>query len=172
METAVASVSMERQSAWLDSAVNMLWERFENRYGSLWMDRWAGLPMSRVKAEWTEELRGFKADALKHGFDSVKGNKFPPTLPEFVDACRRAPADIPLPLPAPELSVEERMDRARQLEAEASRPSSYDYRGWCKELKRRYLAGEHLLPVQVSMASEAMNEVWIGGECKPRADAA
>lgn len=95
MGTAVAKESSTaNQSAWLDAAISRLWERFENRYGSLWMDRWAGLPMARVKAEWSDELRGFTAAAISYGFESIKGNRYPPTLPEFVDACRRCPRPI------------------------------------------------------------------------------
>lgn len=116
MGTAVANESSTgKQSAWLDEAIDKLWERFENRYGSLWMDRWAGLPMARVKAEWADELRGFATDALRYGFESVKDGRYPPTLPEFVEACRRAPRQCVPALNAPQISGETLRQRRAEI---------------------------------------------------------
>lgn len=109
--------STDKQSAWLNAAIDKLWERFENRYGSLWMDRWAGLPMARVKAEWADELRGFSSDAIRHGFDVTKGNRFPPTLPEFSDACRDSArrAGTFQALPAPTIDKETARQRLQEI---------------------------------------------------------
>ncbi len=116
MGTAVAKESSTgKQSAWLDATIDKLWERFENRYGSLWMDRWAGLPMVRVKAEWSDELRGFTPDALRYGFDAVKDGRFPPTLPEFVEACRRAPKPRLVALDAPPIPQEKLNARLAEI---------------------------------------------------------
>lgn len=116
MGTAVAKESSTaKQSAWLDAAITRVWERFENRYGSLWMDRWAGLPMARVKAEWADELRGFTADAIRYGFDAVKDGRFPPTLPEFVEACRRAPKPRLVALDAPPIPQEKLNARLAEI---------------------------------------------------------
>ena len=98
--------------------MDRLWERFENRYGSLWMDRWAGLPMARVKAEWVDELSGFSANSLRGGFDAVKNNRYPPTLGEFVDACRdaaRRSSPEFLALNEPKMSREEARARLAEI---------------------------------------------------------
>ena len=42
---------------------------------------------------------------------------------------------------------------------------------WAERLRTRYLAGERLLPIQVQLASEALEEVWEGGAVKGRAPA-
>lgn len=116
MGTAVAKESSTgKQSAWLDATIDKLWERFENRYGSLWMDRWAGLPMARVKAEWADELSGFMPDALRYGFDAVKDNRYPPTLPEFVEACRRAPRPRLPALSVPPIPQEKLNERLAEI---------------------------------------------------------
>lgn len=126
MGTAVAKESSTaKQSAWLDAAITRVWERFENRYGSLWMDRWAGLPMARVKAEWADELRGFTADAIRYGFESVKDNRYPPTLPEFVDACRRCPRPFTPALLPPVLPKDVISQRLAEIE------------GFCKQFGKR-----------------------------------
>ena len=39
---------------------------------------------------------------------------------------------------------------------------------WANELKTRYIDGDILQPMQISMASEALDEVWLGRECTPR----
>lgn len=116
MGTAVAKESSTgKPSVWLDATVDKLWERFENRYGSLWMDRWAGLPMARVKAEWAEELSGFTPDALRYGFDVVKDNRLPPTLPEFIAACRRAPKPRLPALESPPIPQEKLNERLAEI---------------------------------------------------------
>lgn len=56
------------------------------------MDRWAGLPLGRVKDEWAHELSNFSLEAIRFAFETVKDEKFPPTLPEFLMACRNAPS--------------------------------------------------------------------------------
>ena len=41
-------------------------------------------------------------------------------------------------------------------------------RDWANSLKSDYIDGVCLLPIQISMASEAMNEVWDKRECRPK----
>lgn len=116
MATAVAKgSSMDKQSAWLEATIDKLWERCENRWGSLWMDRWAGLPMARVKAEWADDLSGFTPEALRYGFDVVRDNRYPPTLPEFVQACRLAPPPPVRALAAPAIPQEKLNARLAEI---------------------------------------------------------
>lgn len=156
-----------------DAWIERLFDRLAALYGSKFADLWKNTDLQNVKATWAEKLGGFadRPEIIRHALDSCDDRPWPPTLPEFIGLCRdqaRRVGRQTSALPAPQLSVEERMDRARQLEASATKPKEYDYRGWCKELKRRYLAGEDLLPIQISMASEAMNEVWDKRECRPK----
>ena len=51
------------------------------------------------------------------------------------------------------------------------RKADAEPRAWAHSLKTDYLAGVPLLQMQISMASEALNEVWENRECKPRAEA-
>lgn len=39
---------------------------------------------------------------------------------------------------------------------------------WARRLRVRYLSGDRLIPVLISMASEALGETWSGGKCAPR----
>ena len=60
----------------------------ENFYLSLWKDRFGDIPRERVKRAWAEELAGYSAAEIKRGLDTCRTMKFPPTLPEFLTACR------------------------------------------------------------------------------------
>jgi len=113
--------STEQQSTLVETATHRLWERFENRYGSLWMDRWAGLPLARVKAEWADELKCFTLEALRYGFESVKDSPYPPTLPEFVAACRRAPRPGYVAIEAPKIDKETAKARLSEIRARMGR---------------------------------------------------
>lgn len=105
-------------SALPDSWIERIFLKLEGRYGSLFLDRWRGCDMANVKATWAEELAGFKdrPEAIAYALRSLADERFPPTLPEFLAACRRAP----LPPPAG-LAIEHKADkeRAEKIIAEA-----------------------------------------------------
>lgn len=76
-----------------ESWIEKIFARMQGRYGSLFMDRWKGCDLAGVKATWAEELAGFadKPECIGYALKSLADEKFPPTLPEFLAACRRAP---------------------------------------------------------------------------------
>jgi hypothetical protein len=161
---------MELQSGWIER----IFARLAAYYGAAFGRQWEGTNLAEVKSAWAESLGGFTGEQFGDALESCKSREYPPNMPEFLNLCRTAAklTDKPRAIEAPQLSVEERMERARQLEAASAKLAAYDYKGWCKELKRRYLAGENLIPIQILMASEAMNEHWNNRECTPRMDAA
>lgn len=166
-ETAtLRQLSTALQQGWIER----LFSRLEALYGASFGRQWDGTNVAEVKTVWAEKLGGFTAAQIGEALKNCDEKPYPPNLPEFIELCRRAAkrTERPPAIEAPQLSTEERMERARQLDAASAKGNEYDYRGWCKELKRRYLAGEFLLPVQISMASDVMNETWSNRECKPR----
>lgn len=68
--------------------VEKIFQRMENFYLALWKDRFGDIPRERVKQAWAEELAGYSASEIKRGLDVCRTMKFPPTLPEFLTACR------------------------------------------------------------------------------------
>lgn len=61
-------------------------------YGSLFMDRWKDSNLADVKRIWASELASFSdsPECFRAALKSVVEEcKFPPTLPEFVELCRR-----------------------------------------------------------------------------------
>ena len=70
--------------AWVEA----LFAKLAARYGTLFTDRFAGVPQQLLVAEWGSELAGFTADEIRRGLDGCRTLKFPPTLPEFISLCR------------------------------------------------------------------------------------
>jgi len=68
--------------------VKALFAKLSARYGTLFADRYAGVPQDVLIAEWGAELAGFTGEDIRRGLDGCRELKFPPTLPEFITLCR------------------------------------------------------------------------------------
>lgn len=82
------STSQRNQPALPDEWIERIFQRMENFYLNLWTDRFNGIPRERVKRAWADELGGFTAPEIKAGLERCRSMKFPPSLPEFLLACR------------------------------------------------------------------------------------
>ncbi len=148
-----------------DAWIERLFGRLEGLYGAKFHDAWRGTDTENVKRTWAEKLGGFagRPEALKAALDACDDKPWPPTLPEFIGLCRDAakragPAYVALP--APEIDQAEAARRVEQAAAAVKKPDAYDWLGWAKKLRTRYLGGERLLPVQIDMASSVLGETW------------
>ena len=104
-----------------DGWIEKIFSKFEARYGSLFLDRWRGCNIANVRATWAEELANFedKPECIGHALKVLATSKFPPTLPEFLEACRQAPRkEVPALRYVPTSKDEE---RARNAAAEAAK---------------------------------------------------
>ncbi|MDE2106643.1 MAG: hypothetical protein KGL39_56025 [Patescibacteria group bacterium] len=160
--------SQARPSVLPEPWVDRLFGRLEGLYGAKFHDLWRGSDIENVKRTWAEKLGGFgdRPEALKAALDACDDKPWPPTLPEFLGLCRDAakrtgPAYAALP--APEIDQAEAARRVEQATAAVKKPDAYDWLGWAKRLRTRYLGGERLLPVQIDMASSALGESWALG---------
>lgn len=82
------STSPQTAPALPEEWAERLFQRLENFYGAKWVDSLGGISRERVKQAWAEELAGYAAMEIKRGLDSCKTRQWPPTLPEFLMACR------------------------------------------------------------------------------------
>lgn len=82
--TAQNETSQPLPSAW----VERLLTRFATMYGNKFTDMWRGIETESIRQAWAEDLAGYTADELKRGLEWCKTQKWPPTLPEFMTACR------------------------------------------------------------------------------------
>ena len=79
-------------TAWVDR----VFATMHAHYGSRFADMWRDTNIAEVKAVWAEKLGGFsdKPECIKYGLDCLDGREWPPSLPEFLADCRRAPAPV------------------------------------------------------------------------------
>jgi hypothetical protein len=112
-----------------ESWVVKIFTTFEGRYGTLFKDRWKGCDLGNVKQTWREELAGFadQPERIGHALKSLADEKFPPTLPEFIAACRRAPAkEIPALPYKPTVEDEAKAKASIAAAAKALKPKFHD----------------------------------------------
>lgn len=85
--------STVRPSALPDAWIDRLFDRLEASYGSRWLNMWGNTNLANVKSLWAEKLAGFSDNpkALAYALDCLDEHPFPPTLPEFLALCRKAP---------------------------------------------------------------------------------
>lgn len=83
-DVAKPSTSHQRASA---EAVNRLFEVLTYRYGTRFLDQWAGLDLERVRNEWADELAGTSEAELIAAVRSRRCNPWPPTLAEIRALC-------------------------------------------------------------------------------------
>ena len=71
---------------WVEKLFNIM----EDRYGSMWADRYGAFPRSRVMLTWGRDLSDMSREELARGVELCRDRRFPPTLPEFRELCRPA----------------------------------------------------------------------------------
>lgn len=84
------------------SWVNEIFKRLTIRYGTMFVNRYEGIDMELVKADWAQELAGLQHRpwAIKHVLQSLP-IEFPPTAGQFRHAASRVSTPVEHVLPAP-----------------------------------------------------------------------
>lgn len=77
----------------LQSLVEAIFTKCILRYGRDFTGRWEGLDLVDVKADWVHELDGMKSETVRHGLKNLPDK--PPTVKDFINACKGAP-EIPV----------------------------------------------------------------------------
>lgn len=141
----------------MDQRGNMtheIFQRFVGMYGAPRVaDMWRGTDIDAVKAIWTADLLPFSRRQIAGAFEKLKdiATDFPPSLPSFRALCRSVqgsqnPLHQPaLPLPAPDLSEENR-ERYAQFESDCRKLADHvPSTNWAEKALRRHEAGEVIL---------------------------
>jgi hypothetical protein len=81
----MSSQSTETRGQWL-------WRKLGAIFGARFLDMWANIDPADVQTEWTSALHGLPREALQRGVSACYHMRQPPTLPEFLEACRAQPA--------------------------------------------------------------------------------
>lgn len=164
------SQSNQQQSVLPAEWVERIFSHMACNYGAKFADLWAGQDIETVKRYWGLKLGGFAGHPLsiKAALEALDERPFPPTLPEFIALCRisarREGAGPALPPPAP-LSRDDASARVQEISAKVGKSDPHAAGPWwAHALRKKYLSGERLLPVQINLASEALGEVWSMGK--------
>lgn len=147
--------------------IERLFGRLAALYGAAFGRQWSGTNLDDVKSTWAEKLGGFTAQQIGDALKSCDERPHPPNLPEFISACRQSAsrAGTYREIPLPDVSKESVEKHLQSVSSAIVRPAAYDYKGWAKRLRARYLAGERLEKIQIDHAAEALGEVWTNGQC-------
>ena len=83
----------------LQLLVEAIFTKCNLRYGRDFTGRWEGLDLADVKADWAHELEGVKPETVRHGLKNLPDK--PPTVKDFINACKGVPETPALKLNAP-----------------------------------------------------------------------
>ena len=69
--------------------MDRLFQKLSLTYGKTFIEKWTGIPMEAVKAEWADKLGKFELESIKDALEHCQTNvEFPPTLPQFIQICQ------------------------------------------------------------------------------------
>ncbi len=125
----------DQRPALPDDWINSLFDRLEAAYGSRWQNMWGNSSLQNVKDLWAEKLAGFfdNPKAIGYALNALDEHPFPPTLPEFLALCRKAPRPELQALPAPAANPE----KVKEFSNDAVKVTTVckDMHGWAKRPK-------------------------------------
>ncbi len=147
---------MSLPEAWIDK----IFEKLVLVYGTDFMNRWRGIEVEKVKADWAHELAGLSQspEAIKHALQHLPPGK-PPTVLEFRDLARRVPLPTFQQLPPAKVSpgvLSAELKRIEQIRQTGS--TSADPKAWARKLIARHEAGQPVRPRSLAMAREALRK--------------
>jgi hypothetical protein len=149
-------------SAWVDR----LFSRFVAMYGSQKVGAmWADADRDEVKGVWADALGRYTGETIAAAVRGLidSGSQWPPTLPEFSEACRVAAVnrrDQALALAAPGGTVTTREEAAEILAKigyQAPAKPKVDPKAWAHRILARAAAGDQSLALEsIRMAERAI----------------
>lgn len=129
-----------------DAWVNRLFAKLSVTYGQGFLRQYDGVEIEAVKANWAEELSCFQQspDSIRYGLEYLPPSKAPTVL-EFRDLCRKAPA-VTLALPAPSEPADPAVIARAKTAFRAL--GTAGNRGWAEKLRERERLGKGLTRFQ------------------------
>lgn len=124
-------------------------------YGRSFLDRWAGIDMERVKADWGHELAGLERSpkSIAHALQNLPADK-PPTVLEFRKIAWSMPAaDMPAieHTPASKRVIDKLLSGLSPIT-----DNPHGMKAWAHRLKARHEAGDQLNNYQVKCYQSAL----------------
>ncbi|THF55935.1 hypothetical protein [Pseudothauera rhizosphaerae] len=113
-------LSKEKRVLW----VERIFARMSAMYGRLFAEMWVGTDLAEVKDVWADDLAPFCGAQIAWAMEQCKARELPPTLPMFRGLCQQAPRPEVPALPAPKVSRDVALERAKELRRAADRVAS------------------------------------------------
>lgn len=106
----------QSESPWPVNAVPQRWvealfSKMSAFYGSRFADMWRGTNTNEVQKAWAIELGKISSSQLKAGVEALTAFTKPPTLPEFIEHCKRTRMEMAAQT-APQIEHVTRADQA------------------------------------------------------------
>lgn len=136
--------------------VNKIFSKLTVVYGRDFINRWEGLDIEEVKADWASELSGFfgQPEAISYALQNLPDGK-PPTVLEFRAICRKSPRIEPLQIQGeiakPEV-VQAELTKVNNLRVN----SKQDPLAWAKRHIAKHEVGGKVRPISLLFARQAL----------------
>lgn len=146
---------MSLPAAWVDR----IFDRLAIVYGEEFLARWRAVSMADVKTDWANTLGYYEADpgAIAWALENLPSGK-PPTVLQFRDLCRQAPAPEVPRLPEPKADPARLAAEVAKLRSHlaATKPTTHDGKDWARRILARHDAGEKIIPYSLNSARMAL----------------
>lgn len=138
--------------------VDRIFEKLTLVYGQEFLDRWRDIDLNAVKSDWCHELAGMASSPSRIAFALANLPGRPPSVIQFKDLCRSAPAPDAPKLPEPKADPERVKVELSKLAPLRQAPSaSVSDRGiGFKSIISRHEAGAKVSPTVLKMAKDGL----------------
>jgi len=143
---------MSLPSPWVDR----IFEKLLLTYGRNFLDRWTGLDIESVKADWAFELDGFDKlpQSIKFALENLNPDR-PPSVREFRALAYRCPKEDTLRVEPPPANPE-KIAAALLKMAPARTTPAPDMKDWARRLVARHKSGDYVSPYALKQANAAL----------------
>lgn len=141
--------------------VEKIFEKLTLAYGRDFLGRWEGIPIAKVKTDWSECLKGFAdhPQAIAFALTNLPDTR-PPTAQEFRALCRQAPQSPVSLLTASKADytvVAEQLAKIGKTVGKKPSDSNCDHKAWAKRLMAAHDSGMKLSLIQVNAYKTALD---------------
>lgn len=140
---------MSLPNSWVDK----IFTKLSLVYGRAFLDRWTGLEMDAVKADWAHELAALERSphSITYALQNLSADK-PPTVVEFRKIAWSAPA-----ADMPQIVYKKATpDKIAAALAGLSGHAGRDPKDWARRILSRYEAGDRIGPTSLLFAKQAL----------------
>ena len=137
--------------------IEAIFAKLAVRYGAVWLRQWDSVDMALVKADWTEELRGFanNLEPLRYALRHLPERC--PNVAQFRTLANSCPLPEFKALPAPK--ADERVVAellAKQTGLKKVLAPAADPKEWARRIMARSEAGDKIRPYTLLSALQAL----------------